>query len=1418
MAEPSAEDVALKKALGTATVKVRGRDGNTYDVTPEDAHQGYNEGRYGYIQGQDYYAQNEETGQATKVDAAGAAAFSEAKPYTAQFATPQAAAKQELERRYGGLGATAATFGEGALDELTLGLAPVVGRAIGGEGYAMRRELQEEANPTADVLGRGTGLAAGLLVGTGEAGGAAKGASVAARAGAAAKAAAGAPMRGLLEAGEFAEGFGKATAKALGAAEGSLFERAAGGAARAGLEGGGLGLSTELAREAVHDPDYDAERLLSSALKGAAAGAAFGAAIPVGGEAVRRAVRRGGEAVDAAGARLLAKADEAAAAEGGLAGLAEQKALQASGADKAALRELAGEAGGLSPEASRAAKRVLYEAEGAIGKPLAEITPADGLKWADSARAKAGEAIGAALEKAEAAVPDTLEGLRKVVDVMGDKAVALEKSAARAGSGRKAFRYMSDLANELEAGGVKAVHNARAELDDRIFEAASRGDKPLRRFFLEVRDGLEGVVGDALGKAEAAGAAGLRGEYQAAKEAYADFSTLAKLYGQGAEKMAAGEGAGALNFAKELAFGGPGPVAGFAGGVGSGAGGLMGGLGGAWAGEKLGAAVGRVGDVYLRRALRERGAAVAAQALRDVGQQGLIEAGLGAVKGLAGRADPVKQALATGAAELAAPATGAATGVGAAAAKAPKKALERAIDYTVRQIDRGGAVARRSIEPVRGVIEGVAEARKERQLVDTRISEAKLAADRARFAAGPYDVASQATAAALGARATTAANLLSEREHPPYQTPLAPKLPESGTFTDKIRGRREALASPEKVLGRAAKGEVTADAVTTIAQVYPQLMAEARAQVEERLRSAKAEPALAKLAAASLVLGKPAAPELEPHVVGAIQASLAKARAARNAPAKPPGAAPPARGGSNATLGRAAAEERGAASMVGDVELARVGRRRRLGLHAALRAGTLDGRLARPLARVAIVQPNAGEHVVLVVEAEFDRTAVNVVEAAPPVRMLRVPLVEGEGLGRGQAVASVVKPTHAERARARVELRKQNAAVNTFDVDRFFHGSLSGRSNVPRRWRPSPSNRAPTSAAARFHDGALHARGRRHLVRQVADRVGLVGVDLELDVIELAVRAANAAVEDVTHAAVVGLDSQFHAFPLPLAPLKRSEMRAQRHSPQLQAGRWAKSPMARGWSVQSQTVTPGATPRAMSFARLRHPSHGLDVTAHPTSRAARPERASSPRPLPHCRPRWPIADASSARGGCGRARPQRGCAGPRGRARARGRRRGAPRGCRGRRPLGALRARRPRPTWPRVRARSRRPRGSRGRSPPGPPPERAARRAPPRAARTRPRGRGSGGGSARPGRGRGATRHRPRYARSPHHLDDIREIVDKVARREPALGLDAGRRVAAIKVDVGGANVERAHRRGRLGHADGGGEVDVKIQVKIERV
>ena len=953
-----------------------------------------------------------------------------------------------------------------------------MGRAIGGEGYALRRELQEAANPTADVLGRGTGLAAGLLVGTGEAGGAAKGASVAARAGAAAKAAASAPMRGLLEAGEFAEGFGKATAKALGAAEGSLFERVAGGAARAGLEGAGLGFSTELAREATHDPDYDAERLLSGALKGAAAGAAFGAAIPVGGEVVRRAVRRGGEAVDAAGARLLAKADEAAAAEGGIAGLAEQKALQASGADKAALRELAGDAGGLSPEASRAAKRVLYEAEGAIGKPLADITPADGLKWAEGARAKAGDAIGSVLEKAEAAAPDALAGLRKVVDVMGDKAIALERSAAKAGAGRKAFRYMSDLANELESGGVKAVHSARAALDDRIFEAAARGDKPLRRFFLEVRDGLEGVVIDSLGKAEAAGAAGLRGEYQAAKEAYADFSTLAKLYGQGAEKMAAGEGAGALNFAKELAFGGPGPVAGFAGGVGSGAGGLVGGLGGAWAGEKLGAAVGRVGDVYLRRALRERGAAVAAQALRDVGQQGAIEAGLGALKGLAGRSDPVKQALESGAAALAAPASGTAAGTGAAAAtgaKAPKKALERALDYTVRQIDRGGAAARRSIEPVRGVIEGVAEARKERQLVDTRISEAKLAADRAKFAAGPYDPAGQATAMALGARAATAGKLLSEREHPPYQTPLAPKLPESGTFTDKIRARREALTAPEKVLGRAAKGEVTADAVTTIAQVYPQLMAEARAQVEERLKSARAEPTLAKLAAASLVLGKPAAPELAPHVVSAIQASLAKARQARNAPAKPPGAAPPARGGSNATLGRAAAEERGASSMIGDVELACVGGGLRLRRRGALRAGALDGRRARPLARVAVVQPNVGEHVVLVVEGELDRPAVDVVEAAATIGMLRVPRVDQDRLHGGQPLGSVMQFAHAERTRARVELGEKHAAVNAFDVDRFFHDSLSGAG----RDGHAAGDRARALAGPRRQRGGATASPRR---------------------------------------------------------------------------------------------------------------------------------------------------------------------------------------------------------------------------------------------------------------------------------------------------------------------------------------------------
>jgi hypothetical protein len=876
-APESDEQRALREMRdGNAVPMLDPTTGQRVYVDPDSAHQLFLDHKLQYERGQTYVIQGPD-GSTQRVGAQEAAAYSDSNPYSARLGLVRDKAREEQEEQRGGFAGMARTAGEGALDELTLGGAAVAGRALGGDGYQARRQLDQTVNEGSDVVGRGFGLGLGLLVGTGEA--------EALGLGAKAVRGATAGVRGVVRAGEAAEGLARTAGLGLGLTEGGLGLRVATGAARAGTEMALFSGGAEVARQAVFDADYDAERALSAAVRGAGEGALLGGGL---GLAAGGLAKLGAKAEGAADALATRARGSELRAE-----LARAEALRSTGATGADLREFA--AGRkLTADGQRVADRILA-AEKEVGVPLQQWAAADAAEFFGGKAREAGARIGKALELAEGGAPGMPLALRQVIGDAADRAITLEGKAATKAEGKAAWRYLSDLATELDAQPVGAVFDARAGLDRALRESEKRGGEGvLNRWRAELVEQLEGVVKGTLKEAELSGgpgAKGLHAAYEAARLEYKDAIRLQQLYESGLDKGTV-EG---LNGLKALLYGG-GPASSAVGAVGAAAGGLVAGAPGAFVGRELGGLFGRPLDAAVKRALKDRGSNVAAQALRDLGAKPTREVATTAARGLLGlpAVDPALAAAQKGAAALAKPAPGAVTSGGrgvagyAVAASRAARALGRVADPAA-----GAAFAQTAASQLR---------RSEREAREgaRRAAQARTAA----LAVGRSpDALDGPLAAAADARAQLAAEALTEPETPPAGTPYQVELPASQSHADLLEQRREILARPERAPKLAAEGRLTADQIDLLAMTMPIRLEAMRTATAAALEGAKGQPTPASLVGATLLLGAPAAPEMHPRALQAIQASHARARAEAQQTGGPRGPNRPAAGGRAARSG-----------------------------------------------------------------------------------------------------------------------------------------------------------------------------------------------------------------------------------------------------------------------------------------------------------------------------------------------------------------------------------------------------------------------------------------------------------------------------------------------------------------------------------
>lgn len=298
------------------------RSGNTVDVPEPDVGAAFRSGQYGFTPGASVPTYNAAGG----VSAIPADQFDPGKHFVA---TPEDWAAAQNEERYGGVGGSAAAFGIGAGNALTLGfgkgLATKAAGLVSPEAEEKTRAAIKgytEQNPVSSFAGEAAGTIAPLALGgiEGVVGKGARGV--------------GAGVRGLDAAGSLAEAGVRGIVGSE--AEGALAragQKAAAYSARGALEGGVYGAGGAYSDAALDNEDLTAERLMSGAKHGALMGGAIGAGIGAGTELAERAIQK------VAGA-VVPKIREA------VEDFAEQRAFKAAGGSKSWMNRAMDRAGG----------------------------------------------------------------------------------------------------------------------------------------------------------------------------------------------------------------------------------------------------------------------------------------------------------------------------------------------------------------------------------------------------------------------------------------------------------------------------------------------------------------------------------------------------------------------------------------------------------------------------------------------------------------------------------------------------------------------------------------------------------------------------------------------------------------------------------------------------------------------------------------------------------------------------------------------------------------------------------------------------------------------------------------------------------------------------------------------------------------
>jgi hypothetical protein len=590
-----------------ATQTMYGADGSAVEVPVDQVADAYRSGQLGLRDDQQVFVQR--GGEVVAVSGAEAGAlFEGARGATTRVATPEAYARQEEAREYGGVGGTIAAGAAGVGRGLTLGLSDLAAREL---GYAPELERLERYNPTASLVGEGLGMLAPLAL-SGGAAGAAEGASVAARVGRAATAV----PRVVGGVGEAAGAVGRGLVRGLGAAEGGLLARGAETAARFGAEGALYGVGEAVSRAAIHDEELTAEKLVGAAGHGFALGAAGGAALVGAGALGRAALGKGldvatGLAESAVG-RAEAKATQAAkAAEtldqkvtkladtltGGLDQYAVNKTLKSTGTNQKILEEI--EAAGEAVK-QRAAQQIREQLPELIGKKEGAI-----LSHAEQAEAatknvkKWGKKIGDKLDDLDRIADGAKPDVSGIVNNARERILKpLAQMPGAEATGAAIEKYLVSFEEKAQGKGFSEVHKMRAYLDDIIYEGKRAGSAGLDSW-----KALRGVLEEELlrsgEQAAVAKGSSFVAEYAAAKDQY----RAAKWVEKATEKGAVAEARNrTLGLSEQLG------VLGGSNALGSALGAVLG-----PAGQLAGNVVGGAGAALLQNLTRRYGDQIAAE-------------------------------------------------------------------------------------------------------------------------------------------------------------------------------------------------------------------------------------------------------------------------------------------------------------------------------------------------------------------------------------------------------------------------------------------------------------------------------------------------------------------------------------------------------------------------------------------------------------------------------------------------------------------------------------------------------------------------------------------------------------------------------------------------------------------------------------
>ena len=468
---------------------------------------------------------------------------------TAHITSPEAYHQAEIQRKYGGVGGTAAAFGTGLARGASLGLsdpaAIAAARALGGDEAAetTRQHLEgwKEASPYAEGAGQLVGMAAPLLAsgGAAAAGEAAEGASAVGTA----VRGAGAIPRAVSALGEVGGGVAKRiVGDAAESFAGRMAQKTIAHAATGAVEGAAYGAGNEISENSLNGGNHEltAEQLIAAAGHGALVGGVLGGGIGAGGEMASTGL-------DAVSEKLLApvKAAEGEAAKpGGIRGfledLANDKAHRATGA---MLKDSRYAAERIEGGTDAIGKFVRDDVTKAAGKPLESMDLYDMQTAAQKLKGQAVERMDGAIEKMDA-LPD--EGRVKALDVTSKLRQIGENIRGKLGHEPLANQVESLVQDFEDKAGIKRVTDPtlQAAVDQQVNskitlsysklrdlrkdldELINKGKKnplvssPIQHEMTQMRWTLENALTDNLESHAADAGVDLGKEYRAAKAQY----------------------------------------------------------------------------------------------------------------------------------------------------------------------------------------------------------------------------------------------------------------------------------------------------------------------------------------------------------------------------------------------------------------------------------------------------------------------------------------------------------------------------------------------------------------------------------------------------------------------------------------------------------------------------------------------------------------------------------------------------------------------------------------------------------------------------------------------------------------------------------------------------------------------------------